>query len=245
MVKLLLQWLRDRWAERRTVDCRQRFLEDRGDLFRADAKAEEAEGRQLAVIGGRYCADERTTWEAPWYSVVVTPESCPWAFAPKGPQRRIASLELLATLVCVVYFLPGVPRHEMGVLRLSGGTDNQGNGFLLDKLMTSKFPLNVVLMELAVQLEMRRLRLDLGWIRRELNTKADALTNEDFTGLDPAKRIHVDLTAAPFPVFHRYMAAGQDLYGRLEEAKAEAATRENGSSRRRRKRESLRTRDPW
>ena len=35
---------------------------------------------------------------------------------------------------------------------LSCGTDTQGNSYLLDKLMTTKFPLGVVLMELACQL---------------------------------------------------------------------------------------------
>ena len=61
---------------------------------------------------------------------------------------------------------------------LTCGTDNQGNHFLLDKLMTTKFPLGVVLMELACQLSLRRACLHARWIPRLENEEADALTNE-------------------------------------------------------------------
>ena len=36
-----------------------------------------------------------------------------------------------------------------GLVTPGCGTDNQGNTFLVDKLMTTKYPLGVVLMELA------------------------------------------------------------------------------------------------
>ena len=45
--------------------------------------------------------------------------------------------------------------ESLGSISLTCGTDNLGNSFLLDKLLTTKYPLGVVLMELAVQLGMR------------------------------------------------------------------------------------------
>ena len=44
--------------------------------------------------------------------------------------------------------------------------------------MSSKFPLVVILTEMAVQLQSRKLELDLDWIPRNQNKEADAITNE-------------------------------------------------------------------
>ena len=52
------------------------------------------------------------------------------------------------------------------------GTDNQGNMFLLDKLLTTKYPLGVVLMELSVQLGLRRAAMRANWIPRLQNEEA-------------------------------------------------------------------------
>ena len=46
-----------------------------------------------------------------------------------------------------------------------------------------------VAMELAYQLTRRNSDLNLVWRRRDTNVEADALTNEDFTSFDPAKRV--------------------------------------------------------
>ena len=51
-----------------------------------------------------------------------------------------------------------LPENEMnlnsvGMVTLTCGTDNQGNGYLLDKLLTTKYPLAIELMELSCQLD--------------------------------------------------------------------------------------------
>ena len=46
-----------------------------------------------------------------------------------------------------------------GLITLSCGTDNQSNSYLLDKMLTTKYPLGVILMELAHQMRRRRLVL--------------------------------------------------------------------------------------
>ena len=49
--------------------------------------------------------------------------------------------------------------EQLGLGSFTCGTDNQGNMYLLDKLLTTKYPLGVVLMELSCQLSLRRLSL--------------------------------------------------------------------------------------
>ncbi len=60
-----------------------------------------------------------------------------WVFHPKEQQRRTASLELLATLLGVMVFRPGRPSAGAGSISATpSGTDNKGNGHLLDKMIT-------------------------------------------------------------------------------------------------------------
>ena len=76
-----------------------------------------------------------------------------WAFARGEPFRVVASLELLGALVCVMVLLcmstwERAP-ESTGVVTVGCPTDNQGNHFLFDKLMTTKYPLGLILIELA------------------------------------------------------------------------------------------------
>ena len=48
--------------------------------------------------------------------------------------------------------------------------------------------------DLSEQLRRRRAILDLQWLPREANTEADALTNLNFEGFTPGKRIEVNCT---------------------------------------------------
>ena len=83
---------------------------------------------------------------------------------------------------------------------------------MLCRLMTSKFPMVVVLAELAAQLRKRSLKLDLQWVPRDQNEEADALTNQDFSGFDPNKRINLKIADLKFEVLEAYMAAAAALY---------------------------------
>eukprot|EP00972_Heterocapsa_arctica_P088728 13082960-Heterocapsa_arctica.AAC.1 len=60
---------------------------------------------------------------------------------------------------------------------IRGATDNQGNRYVVAKLMSNRCPLNVVAMELASQLERTLQWLVLVWAPREDNREADDLTN--------------------------------------------------------------------
>ena len=47
--------------------------------------------------------------------------------------------------------------------------------------------------------------LDLGWVPRAQNTEADALTNEEFSGFDPGKRIEVNFEELKFLIMDKMM----------------------------------------
>ena len=149
--------------------------------FRADAKTEE----QLVRVGGWECVGGRPASEARWFAVELNKSNAPWAFARGEPFRTIAALDFFGSLLCVVAFGDRWSAGVCGTLAVSGITDNSGNSYVFSKLMTSKFPLLVVLMELAAQLAKREMVLSLDWVSRDQNEEADALTNAEYLGQDP------------------------------------------------------------
>ena len=77
-------------------------------------------------------------------------------------------------------------------------TDNSHNTSALAKLVSPKFPLIVIMTEMAAQLQAREAELDLQWIPRNQNEEADGLTNEDFSQFDPSRRIMVEIERLKF-----------------------------------------------
>ena len=71
------------------------------------------------------------------------------------------------------------PEGAEGLLTVGCATDNQGNAFLVDRLMTTKYPFGVILIELCHQLPLRQAVLRAQWVPRDQNEEADALTNSD------------------------------------------------------------------
>ena len=92
----------------------------------------------------------------------------PWAFSKSSPNKVIAALELLATLIAVKLWIPDSDRQASRVA-LRGFTDNQSNEALVKKAMTTKYPSSLVLLELAEELAAKKCDLNLTWIRRDLN----------------------------------------------------------------------------
>jgi len=191
-----------------------------------------------------------------WFSVELTKDTAPWAYERDGqPFRVIAALEAMASLVSFVLFAPA-PRAQSGpatvVTVLPEFTDNRGNTFVLNGLMTTKYPLCCVLMELAAQMKARDLALQLQWAPRTVNTEADALTNGEFAGFAPELRIPVDMASANWLVLDNLMKAGSELQAEKLRLKAAAqAARAGGggaplqAGKRRKREERLRVREPW
>ena len=181
-------------------------------IFRADAKAE---GTDVA-LGGWLCHPGGTR-ESKWFAVQITPGNAPWAFWAGEAFRTIASLELFASLLCLMIFAP--EDDSFGVLRFTGETDNRGNSFVVQKLMSTKYPLNVVLMELAMQLHQKGIALNLEWVRRELNQEADDLSNFRFDDFQKENRIEVDLDSFKFILLDEFMKSTGELYKKVASAR--------------------------
>jgi hypothetical protein len=140
-----------------------------------DAKAEGS----TVVIGGWESYGGTTPARCRWFSARLDRKNSPWVFVKGESFKVIALLELLAITVAIMVFLPGAEWMEAaGRLVLTAFTDNQANSYVLDKYMSTAFPLSVVLMELALHLQRAQVDLDLQWLPRSQNTEADSLTNE-------------------------------------------------------------------
>ena len=208
MLMLILKFVADELSRARMSPCRSK-ASDLGEVFRLDAKAQ----GEVVSIGGWRCRPGRPTRECEWFAVRLDRRNAPWAFSRGEAFRTIASLELLGALVSVMVLLPDVKEtpSSVGLATLTCGTDNQGNSYLLDKLMTTKYPLGIVLMELACQLGRRHAALHARWIPRLQNEEADALTNEVFRHFNMALRIPVDLANLNFIIMNDLFKVG-DAY---------------------------------
>ena len=242
LVRLTLSWIMDQFRTGRRTTCCRKPAKDLGVLFKTDAKGEENE----VVIGGWLCCDGRSTKEAPWFSISLSEVEAPWLFARGHASRTIASSELLATLVAVFLFIPVASGNEetlpsRGTIKCQGLTDNAGNAFVVSKLMTTKFPLSAVLMQLSTMLSERNLWLDLTWVRREENTEADALTNSDFALFSLERRVHVEWKDLPFQVLEALVKLGSEFVQEIDKFK-EAKKRCSGLPPLRKRRKVL---TPW
>ena len=215
--------------------------------LRVDAKAEGDQG-----IGGWGVPESNNTFDARWFSVVLNRKNAPWAYLKGEPFRNIASLELVAVLVAAILFGDRVAKHtHRKRLTLTASTDNLGNTFVLNHFMSCKYPLSIVVMELAYELatQLRKfgLEVDLGWIPRGQNSEADSLTNSEFEGFDPNKRTLMDFEDLKLIVMNKLMekAASLDEEVKLAESSKEAKGDRPEDSRSKRKRGERRWKDPW
>ena len=112
---------------------------------------------------------------------------------------------------------------------------------------TTKYPLSCLVMELAAQLEKQSLWLDLHWTPRELTTKADQLTNCDFSGFGEQARVSRDFAAVPVLVLEELLQAGAELEEHVAMARRERLRRAlpGSGAKRQRREDALRNRDPW
>ena len=181
-----------------------------GEVFRIDAAADQ----DGISIGGWEVYGGKSPEEARWFSVKVTRKNCPWLYLKGEPFRTIAAAELLAVTMAVMTFKKEACwRDSEGRFSISGFTDNSSNTFVVDKFLSTKFPVSLVLMELAYQLAQLNATLSLSWIPREQNEEADDLTKGRFEKFDPKKKMEIDLEEAGFvaiPVL-------AEVAGRLDE----------------------------
>ena len=207
-VRLILLWLAEVFKKAGRLSAAPRNGGTVLEWFRSDAKAEG--GR--AWIGGWEVLNGCDPAKARWFSTEVKPEDAEWINWKGDPQRVIASLELLGTIVSIMLFGDSGDKEVYRAGVLSGSTDNQGNTFATSKMMSTKFPLTILLMELSEQMRRRRTTLHLSWLQRDSNSEADALTNEDFTAFSPQNRMNCSLAELDWIVLPKMMASSETLY---------------------------------
>ena len=238
-VGFLLRFLADELEGSGRMHAIQHPGADLGDAFRSDAKAEGS----TVVVGGWECKGGRRPRDARWFSVALTRSSAPWAFSRGEPYRSIAALELFGTLLSILAFAGDWPEAAKGRIKLSGATDNLGNTWVLNRLMTTKFPMLVILGELAVQLRALNADLSLEWVPRLQNEEADALTNGDFSAFKPSNRVPLDVEKLNFLVLPRLAEIAEELHADILRRRGSGETpegRARGSAARK-----LKERDPW
>ncbi len=142
-----------------------------------------------------------------WFAFSLTRANASWAYSRNGqPFRTIAALEAFGVLAALLAFFRDAPLDEDSQLHLPMVTDNQGNESALSRLASNRFPLSVVVMEIAAQLEARRARLRMTWSPRDANSEADQLSNGDTTGFDPSLRVPIQPERIQWLVLDKLMA---------------------------------------
>ena len=136
------------------------------------------------------------------------------------------------------------PRKNRSSIRIvPTTTDNRGNGAALNKLMTTRYPANAVLMEFAAYSQKMGSKASAECSSWEANREADALANGDLTLFAPELRIPVSHRHLQWSVLTEALPYGKEAEDAHRIAKIAAlSTRKR---RRRRPEERLKAVDPW
>ena len=110
-------------------------------------------------------------------------------------------------------------QHGKGRGQLTGGTDNQGNSYAVSKLMSTRFPLPILLMELSETLRQGDQTLDLSWVPRERNQWADDLTNQKFDHFMPERRLNIDGAQIEWIVLGDLLSSASSFHEELVKAR--------------------------
>ena len=242
MSLFILKYLAREVSSRRHYNCGSKIT-PAGFAPRVDAQASSTR----TGIGGWFPAfddDGRiNTWKSSWFSLEITREDFPLVFE-KGdrPSLVISSLEALALVVALkIKFGQDPDPDEMRVLIVPSITDNRGNGAVLNKLMSTKFPSSAVLMELA-----SFMRAIVEWAPRECNREADMLANGDTSLFDPERRIPVSAGTLVWNVLPEALKAGRDAEDIFNHQKETHGLPNRSAKQRKRAAEHrLKFKDPW
>ena len=163
------------------------------------------------------------------------------------PALVIATLEAPAVLVALKLWFGEVPNSQQTrVTWVPSLTDNRGNGALLNKLMTTKFPASALLMELSTFLKRMNMRTVVEWAPRDCNREADQLANGITTGFDPALRLHVSSSSLHWYILEDALHAGEAAETEHQQAVAKGELPDRcRKQKRKRRQDRLRFTDPW
>jgi len=102
-LRIILKWIADQIEKCDLVTLKFVKPKRLGKFFKADAKAE---GEDVCEGGYEVTDPKAPLCTCRWYSITINRENAPWAFAKVGEAYRvIASLELFASLLCLMLFV--------------------------------------------------------------------------------------------------------------------------------------------
>ena len=190
---------------------------------RVDAQASD----ERTGVGGWLPAEGPDPSQSYWFSEEIRAQDFPWVFKRDGKAARvIATLEALAMLLAVRAFFPDAQRTQRTKLVvIPSYTDNRGNGALLDKLVSSKYPLSALLVDFGEQLRRSGVRPDVRWAPGEVNREADRLANGDSSGFNPAPRLRVLPPAGGWILLDEALVLGETAENEKRKFLAEAGSR--------------------
>jgi hypothetical protein len=121
-----------------------------------------------------------------WFMQDITALEFPWLYDKGSPQKRIAALEMLAT----VQLVKAILLHSGKLaLTIPIHTDNKGNAFALLADRSRKWPISGLLMELGMSLHKHSSSIRPSFFKRERNVWADQLTHLDSSGFSSDKQV--------------------------------------------------------
>ena len=211
-VQFILDWISQRLKAGGHMEMVRRPSTQGGTPLRiwTDAKATE----EAAWIGG-WLEESEDSKACRWFSLRVTEMSAPWLyFRGRNPKRVIAALELLATLVAMKLWL--TKAGSSAEVFAEAFTDNRGNAFILKKGLSTKYPVTLLVIEVAETLRRCDAFATLTWVRRDGNVLADALTNEDFSSFDPQRREVVEEKKLQWHVMTELLRGSEDLFNEIK-----------------------------
>ena len=105
------------------------------------------------------------------------------------------------------------------VFEFAASTDNQGNAKVLNRVITTKFPLLGILCALAEAMEEADKDLEVGWVPRDENGEADDISNGHPEGFDPEREVFVDFDGPIFQRLRQLMELGEVFFEELRQEK--------------------------
>ena len=150
-VVFILRYLADRIQESCHYDCAAQLVSS-NFAPRADAQASD----DRTGVGG-WCpevdeAGRPDPSRSHWFSMEMDRQKFPWVSSRGDKSSRVmATFESLAVLLALKAFYGSASQEVRRKIRLQPTwTDNRGNRVALNKRMSTQYPVNAVLMELAV-----------------------------------------------------------------------------------------------
>ena len=137
-----------------------------------------------------------------WFACKLTPSTAPWAYCKGLPFNTISALELIAAVIGMLLLTPEVKVGEKSIsfVLATAFTDSLVSSMVLGRPLTTSYPLCLLALEAAAQMEARCLDLSLSWVPRGANQESDDLSNFRFLGFAEENHITADFTNLPFKV---------------------------------------------